>query len=163
MTFDNLTDTELEDLRTLPKRVVNPKARAANKEGTEQFNYKLESLDGTRHYQLYTRQNLRAGMEDDFSCGLNVVKPNGESLTLCRYNGPSHPHRNHLEKERFQFEPHIHVATERYIAANRDPETYATTTQRFRTLQGALHCLVTDCAVSGLQTTPDEPTLFPIP
>lgn len=74
-------------MRAVPKRVANPKARVANKEGTEQLNYKLESTDGTQHFQLYTRQNLRAGMEDNFSCGLNMVKPNGESLTLCRYNG----------------------------------------------------------------------------
>ncbi len=162
MAFEGLTDNELERLRKLPKRVVHARARAANKEQTEQLNYKLEFADGAHHFQLYTRQNLRPGMEESFSCGLNIVKPNGESLTLCRYNGPSHPHRNHLEKEHFQFVPHIHHATERYIAANRDPETYAITTDRFRTLVGALHCIVMDCAISGLETTPDEPTLFPL-
>lgn len=163
MAFDGITDAELEHLRRMPKHVLNPKARAANKDLCEQYNYSLGSEDGEHRFQLYTRQNLRPGMEDSFSCGLNVVRHNGESLTLCRYNGPSHPHRNHLEKEHFSFVPHVHNATERYIAAGRDPETFAVITERFRTLQGALHCLVTDCKVKGLDTSPDEPTLFPVP
>ncbi|MCB9168866.1 MAG: hypothetical protein H6597_03260 [Flavobacteriales bacterium] len=163
MTFDGITDAELDDLRRMPKQVENPRARAQRIEGREQFNYTLVSEDGEHRFQLYTRQNTRPGMADSFSCGLNVVKANGETLTLCRYNGPSHPHRNHLEGDTFEFECHIHSATERYLQAGRDPETFAVTTDRFRTLQGALHCLVTDCAVSGLETTPDEPTLFADP
>lgn len=163
MPFDGITDAELDRLRRMPKRVENPRARAQRLEGREQYNYTLTSENGEHHFQLYTRQNTRPGMEDSFSCGLNVVKANGETLTLCRYNGPSHPHRNHLEDDGFAFVCHIHIATERYLLAGRDAETFATTTDRFRTLQGALHCLVTDCAVSGLEPTPDEPTLFPVP
>jgi hypothetical protein len=37
-------------------------------------------------------------MEDDFSCGISWLSSNGDVFTLKRYNGPSHIHRNPLEK-----------------------------------------------------------------
>ena len=99
-------------------------------------------------------------MEEDFSCGISWVAPNGETLTLSRYNGPSHSHPNHLENEKLDYEYHIHKATEKYIKANRKPEGYAIATKRYHTLDGALHCLVNDFNISGISTTPDQPKLF---
>jgi hypothetical protein len=29
-------------------------------------------------------------------------------------------------------------------------------TDRYNTVEGALHCLVTDCKISGISTTPDN-------
>lgn len=162
MDLTSLTDTDLDGLRKMAKRVLNPKARTTQKEGTDQRDYKIASEVGDHDFILYTRQNMRPGMEDDFSCGLRIVRPNGSTLTLCRYNGLSHRHRNPLEGEEFLFKPHIHRATERYIQADRQPEGYAIETDAFRTLKGALHCLVKDCSISGLDTEPDAPTLFPV-
>lgn len=99
-------------------------------------------------------------MEDDFSCGLSWVASNGETLTLCRYNGSSHDHPNHLENERTGYNCHIHKTTERYIKANRKPEGFATATEKYYSLKGALHCLTHDCNISGLQTEQDMPKLF---
>jgi hypothetical protein len=102
-------------------------------------------------------------MEDSFSCGINWVAPNGECLTLKRYNGPSHFHPNHMEGTKTSYECHIHIATERYIKANRKPEGFAEATDRYVTLEGAFHCLITDCHISGIGTTPDNLNQLGIP
>lgn len=157
MAFESLTDDKIADLLSCPKRLKNPQARIKNKDGHAQLNFMVAALDNSGHeFEVYKRQNLREGMEDDFSCGINWIAPNGESLTLKRYNGPSHNHPNHLENVRLGYTCHIHIATEKYIKANRKAEGYAFSTQRYETIEGALHCLVTDCNISGITTTPDD-------
>lgn len=75
-------------------------------------------------------------------------------MTLARYNGSSHPHGD------ISYRPHIHRATEKAILAGRKPESEAEETNRYRTLQGALACLVKDFNVMGLQTQRDQPRMF---
>jgi hypothetical protein len=157
MAFESLTDDKILDLLNCPKRLTNPQARIKNTDGSEQVNYKIDALDGSGHlFQVYKRQNIRDGMENDFSCGISWVSPNGETITLRRYNGSSHRHPNHLEGELLDFEPHIHYATEKYIKANRKPEGFAKGTKKYETLEGAFHCLITECKISGIQTKPDD-------
>lgn len=159
MAFESLTDDKIADLLNCPKRLTNPQARSKNKEGHEQINYKVTSTDGSGHeFELYKRQNLREEMEDDFSCGISWIAPNGETLTLKRYNGPNHDHPNHLEKVRLGYTCHIYIATEKYVKANRKAEGFAEATKRYNTVEGALHCLVTDCNISGIQTSSDNLT-----
>lgn len=157
MSFESTTDDKIDELLKCPKRLTNPQARAKMKEGHNQINYKVVSTDKNDHqFELYKRQNLREGMEDDYSCGLSWVAPNGDSLTLRRYNGPNHNHPNHLEKEKLGYICHIHQATEKYIKANRKAEGFAESTERYETLEGAIHCLVNDCNITGIQTEPDD-------
>ena len=157
MAFESLTDDKIADLLNCAKRITNPNARGKEKEGHEQFNYKVVSSDGSSHqFQIYKRQNKREGMEDDFSCGISWDAPNGETLTLKRYNGPNHNHPNHLEKVSLGYICHIHIATEKYIKANRKAEGFAEPTKRYNTLEGALHCLIQDCKITGIETTPDD-------
>lgn len=157
MAFESLTDDKIAYLLNCPKRLTNPQARSKNKEGHEQINYKVTSMDGSGHeFEIYKRQNLREEMEDDFSCGISWIAPNGETLTLKRYNGPNHDHPNQLEKVRLGYTCHIHIATEKYIKANRKAEGFAEATKRYKTVDGALHCLVTDCKISGIQTSSDN-------
>lgn len=157
MAFESLTDDKIADLLNCPKRLTNPQARSKNKEGHEQVNFKAVALDDSGHeFEIYKRQNLRDGMEDDFSCGISWLAPNGDTLTLKRYNGPNHDHPNHLEKTRLGNTCHIHIATEKYIKANRKAEGFAEATDRYQTIEGALHCLVADCKISGITTTPDN-------
>ena len=135
----------------------NPQAGSKNKDGHEQVNYTAVALDGTNHeFEIYKRQNLRNGMEDDFSCGISWIAPNGETLTLKRYNGSSHDHPNRLEKNKLGLNCHIHFATEKYIKANLKPEGFAEVTDRYNSLDGALHCLVLDCKIKGINTIPDS-------
>ena len=74
---------------------------------------------------------------------------------LLRCNGSDHPHRNTLERNRVDFLCHVHVATERYIQANRKSEGYAEETQAYHTLAGALHHLVQRAHIQGLKTEAD--------
>ena len=164
MAFESITDDRIAALLRCAKRVKNPQARWKTKAGHKQMNYMVIAEDGSGHeFEVYLRQNMREGMEDDFSCGISWIATNGEVLTLKRYNGASHSHPNHLENERLGYVCHIHIATEKYIKANKKAEGFATQTDRYKSLQGALHCLVTDCKVSGLNTHPDidnQQTLF---
>lgn len=156
MAFESLTDVKIDGLLSCPKQLNNPNARIKTKEKHEQVNYSVVATDGSDYqFELYKRQNTMLGMEDDFSCGISWVSPSGETITLKRYNGASHDHPNHLENERLGHSCHIHKATEKYIKANRKPEGYAEKTERYTTVDGALHCLVTDCNISGITTTPD--------
>ncbi len=157
MAFESLTDDRIDDLIKCPKRLENPQARSKNKAGHEQINYRARAIDNSGYlFEIYKRQNLREGMEDDFSCGISWIAPNGETLTLKRYNGPSHNHPNHLEKEELGYNCHIHIATEKYIKSNRKTEGFAEITNKYNTIEGALHCLVKDCNISGISTNPDN-------
>lgn len=156
-----MTDEKIQELLTVEKTVQNPGARFGLDESLEQKTYELESVDGDK-FLLYLRQNRYPGMTSDFSCGLALVQPNGEKMTLCRYNGPSHPHTNHLENESFKYVTHIHRARTDYLEQRNKADGFAEITDRFSTLSGALHCLVTDCNVKGIDTEPDQPTLFKV-
>ena len=103
-------------------------------------------------FSIYQRQNLVD--ECDFSCGIVHLPPGGGPLVLARYNGPGHAHGDIV------YRAHIHRASERAIAAGRKPESEAEETDRFKTVEGALACLIEDFNVSGLTVRPDEPRLF---
>ncbi len=159
MAFESFTDDKIMDLLNCPKRLTNPQARIKEISGHEQLNYKVEAEDGSGNiFQVYKRQNKRQGMEDDFSCGISWVSPNGETITLKRYNGSSHSHPNHLEGTKLGYETHIHFATEKYIKANRKPDGFAEASDKYNTLDGAFHCLIKDCKISDIETKPDDTT-----
>ncbi len=155
--MESVSDTKIAQLLASPKRVTNPNAREGDKASHLQKNFRVVSPDG-HEFTLYWRQNKR--IKEDFSCGLAWHMPSGETLTLVRYNGSSHPHPNRLEGTAVEFECHIHRATERYIRANLKPEGFAEPTDRYRSVAGALHELMSDCNITGIKTEPDHPDLF---
>jgi hypothetical protein len=155
MAFESLSDPQIERLLKMPKRVSNPAARMVLDANHDKRDYIVQSLDGSENFKIFVRQNKTVA--DDFSCGLMWVSPGGESMILTRYNGSSHEHPNKLEKQTISFDCHIHLATERYIKASMKPESYATRTSAYKTCEGALHALVTDCGITGIQTNPDHP------
>ena len=69
-------------------------------------------------------------------------------------------HSNNIEKQKLGFECHIHKATEKYILAGKKPTGFAEATNLYQTVAGALHALVKDCAITGLQTSPEHPDMF---
>ncbi len=150
-----LSNDDLEGLRSAPKRVTNPGVRWHDKHGRhKQRNYTAVSEDGAQ-YRIYLRQNLDDEM--DFSCGLALVQKGGKHLSLIRYNGSSHRHGSIF------YRCHIHRATAEALAAGRKIDSYAEETERYKTLEGALACLVEDCGVQGLTTKHDERSLFDAP
>jgi len=84
-----------------------------------------------------------------------TIKPDGQPLTLVRYNGSGHIHGE------IMFRCHIHRATEKVMKAGRKPESHAEEATQYHTLSGALFVLAEECAVSGLSgLVPDEPDMF---
>ncbi|HKI62012.1 MAG TPA: hypothetical protein VKA31_06940 [Mariprofundaceae bacterium] len=151
MNFDDLSDDDMDALRAMAKRVTNPGARWVDKPGHRQRNLKV--ISDKYQFEIYQRQNLND--ETDFSCGLRVIKPDGTTLTLCRYNGSSHAH------DEIDYCCHIHKATAQEIRAGRKPERHADETNRYDSIRGATHCIMLDCNITGFQDfEPDQPNLF---
>ena len=147
-----LSNDTLDGLRSASKRVRNPGARWREEPGRHmQRNFTAEAEEGAV-YRIYQRQNLDD--ERDFSCGLALVQRGGKPLTLVRYNGSSHAHGE------IRYCCHIHRATAEALAAGRRIDSYADETDRYRTLEGALACLIEDCAVQGASARFDERDLF---
>lgn len=151
MAIEEITTDKLQDLSQKPKEVTNPKARRRIEEKYERVDYEVTAQQVELRFWIYMRQNIT--YHDDFSCGIRWAMPSGETLTLARYNGPNHCHGE------IKYQCHIHRATEDAIRQGRKPECYAEPTKRFRTLDGALHCLLKDFKVSGLESQPDQPEL----
>jgi len=143
---------ELDAFRLAAKRIKNPGARWAVKRGRhKQRNYMAESGDGMR-YRVYQRQNMDD--DRDFSCGLALIHKGGKPVTLVRYNGSNHPHGD------IHYQCHIHLATSQSLAAGKKIDSHAEKTDRYKTLEGALACLIEDCNVQGVTARRDEPELF---
>lgn len=149
-----MTDEEINNLLTVQKTVLNPRARGKTEKGVRKINYDLLSDAG--RFSLYIRQNVR--IEFNFSCGLLYFGRAGvEKLTLARYNGSDHPHANAIEASgRLLHGCHIHKATARYIAAGRKPEGYAVVTDRYTDLRGAIIAIMDDCSITGLPSSLTE-------
>ena len=150
------TKAELEGLRAMPKRVTNPRAHwsakpKARPEHRQRGFKAVGSGGGDARFLIYQRQHLAD--ESDFSCGVAYLPRDGSLLTLARYNGPSHVHGT------IAYRPHIHRATEEAIAAGEKPEQEAEETDRYRTLEGALACLIDDFHLSGIVAEHDQPRL----
>jgi len=151
----------LRNCSRAPSASKTPQAREKQEGKHLRRDYRVVSDDGEHHFALFTRQSTR--IAEGFSAGLLWHAKTGEEVILLRCNGSDHPHPNALERERIEFQYHVHLATERYIQANRKPEGYAEETQAYRTLAGALHHLAQRAHIQGLQTQPDkalQPGLF---
>lgn len=152
------TDDALAELRGAEKWASGGSSRWLEKpKGSpvhRQRSYKATAIKGGTEcrFEIYERQNLRD--EDDFSCGIDYVSLQGSRLKLARYNGPSHEHGDIF------FKPHIHLANERVIISGRRPESEAMETNRFKTLEGALACLIEDFNVQGISARHDRERLF---
>ena len=73
---------------------------------------------------------------------------------LRRYNGKDHAHTNTLERQTF-YDFHIHLATERYQNSGLREDAFAVPTDRFADFDGALRCMMEDCAFA----LPHDPTI----
>ena len=161
MGIETLTDEKIAQLLACTKRVENPQARERQEGKHLRRDYRVVSDDGEHRFALFTRQSTK--IADSFSAGLIWHAKSGDEIVLLRCNGSDHPHPNLLERMRIEFKCHVHVATERYIQANRKPEAYAEETQTYHTLAGALHHLVQCAHIQGLKTEADvepHPDLF---
>lgn len=143
------SDEELDELRSTPKRVINPRARWTMKRGHRQRNFRAcDQKDESVRFSIYLRQNVLD--ERNYSCGILYCPRPGTDLTLARYNGSNHIHRE------IEYRSHIHRTTARAIAAGKTPESEAAETDRYDNLEGALRCLVEDFQIEGLNLPIDN-------
>lgn len=159
MSLESITQDQIDGFNNVPKRVKNPGVQEKDKLSHKEKRYKLDAQDESGMcFEVFTRQNNR--IPDDFSCGIMLLLPSGLILTLARYNGSSHDHKNLLENEKLTFSCHIHRAREEYIKAGKKAEGFAEETNRYSTMKGALHCLLLDFNISGLSSDEDSKDLF---
>jgi hypothetical protein len=110
-------------------------------------------------FRLIIRQNSKN--RNDFSVILACLPPNSSTFfRLRRYNGKSHEHTNKLEQERF-YDFHIHTATERYQEEGQREDGYAEPTDRYHDLDGAINCMIADCAFQKEAPETGQTYLFP--
>lgn len=149
------TDEVLEKLKAMPKKATNPKARWLNKPKTAP-SHRQRNIQATGEdeafFVIYQRQSLFD--QNDFSCGIEYRPASANSLTLARYNGASHIHGD------IAYRAHIHQTTEQAILAGGKPESRAAETDRYRTLEGAMACLLDDFNVTGIESQHDEQKLL---
>lgn len=155
MGLETLTDEKIAQLLALPKRVENPQSREKAEAKHKRRDYRVVSDDGAHRFTLFTRQSTK--IAEGFSAGLLWHAKSGEDVILLRCNGSDHPHPNVLERQRIEYQCHVHVLTERYIQANRKGEGFAEPTAAYHTLAGALHELTRRANIQGLSTETDGP------
>ena len=154
--FEGLTDNDLDGFRLDPKHKVSATHPKAKDIFVEQQFELLSSVTEARRYRLYKRHH--PSLPGVFSVGLAVCL-GADWLTICRYNGDFHPHRNRLEKNRLVNVCHIHHATQRYIQAGLHPDGFAVQTDRYSTIDGAFRCMLIDCRIAGVLPTGDADPL----
>ena len=158
MSVLTLTEAQIQDLLSCPKRVENPGSKARTDGKHIRRDFRVVSADGEQKFVLFTRQSTV--IPESFTAGLRWRSNSGEEVILLRCNGADHAHGNAIEHEQFEAQQHIHTATERYIAAGRKAEGHAVPTTMYSTLAGALHEVAKLANVVGLQTEADEPDFF---
>jgi len=80
------------------------------------------------------------------------IPESNQLFRLRRYNGNSHQHTNHIERQGFR-DFHIHFATERYQEeCGWNEDGYAESTDRYDDFSGAWGCLISD---ANLVVPPD--------
>jgi len=141
-----LTDGDIQ--RLLAERKPLPPDYPARMELKPKRGHKERELDlvgeGKSEFRLIIRQSAFDAL--DFSVILAYQMPKSNILfRLRRYNGKSHEHTNTLEGNTF-YEFHVHTATERYQESGLREDSFAEPTDLYGDLQGAIRCLLADCA-----------------
>jgi len=142
-----LTDAEISALISETKQLEPgylSRLQLRPKRGHSERELDIVGANGSA-FQLILRQNLVNVL--DFSAILAYSVPSSSQVFLLRrYNGKSHEHTNKIERQTF-YDFHIHFATERYQRSGWKDEAYAEVTNRYADFQGALDCLIQDCAL----------------
>ena len=153
-----LTDEEIEKLLLEPKQlpknyreIIITKVKRGHKESEIQIRGELGLI-----FILKIRQSIVNTM--DFSVILSYLHQNSSIFfRLRRYNGKSHEHSNKLEGSKF-YDYHIHTATERYQNSGFREDSFAEPTDRYASLEEAIHCMFNDCGF--IKPTSSQVELF---
>jgi hypothetical protein len=131
-----LTDTDIKALVAEPKTWpgrgrIELKREMRHKRADKE----LEAPSG-HMFRVFVRQLAEDPL--DFTVGLVFRdKATGETIRLLRCNGP-HLHPNRLEGDTIDKACHVHMATEKYIQANRKEDGWAYESADYRDLDSAI-------------------------
>jgi hypothetical protein len=141
-----LADQEIERLIQEPKPLpagYRSSMQMKPKRGHYEREIDVRGVNGS-DFRLILRQSRINPL--DFSVILGYRPPGSTTLfRLRRYNGKSHEHTNGIENQTF-YEFHVHYATERYQTIGANEDSYAEPTDRYGDFQGAVSCLLKECA-----------------
>ena len=134
-----LSDDHLGQWREMPKRVLNPGARWQPKPADSPVvRRRVFSVCGEEGagvtFRVHQRVHLRH--PGDFSARIVLLLGGGSHLALARYNGPRHGPGK-------AWKAHIYRASEKALREGCRPG-YPEETHRYRTVEGALACLLDD-------------------
>jgi len=162
-----LSDTEIQamiqETKQMPISFGAFLAGMKPKQGREgsflQTSSKFDRLNGDGEWLMYACKSKENAF--DFSCGLWFI-PEGKAGRFClvRYNGKSHWHTNHIERQQPFYDFHIHQATERYQHSRWKESHYAKPTSRYADFHTAMKCLEHDCVLQETSDNTDQIELF---
>ncbi|MCU4589088.1 hypothetical protein KTJ20_10030 [Acinetobacter ursingii] len=145
----NINDELLAELKSIHKELARPfKQKWTSERKFRQLTIELASIDQRFNFNFYIRQNELH--ENDFSCGISLIRQGENPLTLARYNGSSHVHVNKLDGQRFEFQCHIHEANSQCLKVAKKIEDHAHATDRYNNLAGAIQCIFEDYHIIDL-------------
>ena len=147
-----LTDSEIADLISRPKRIVKktPASGYLEESRNRRCDLELVSLEDDRcEFRVFIRQNTN--FIENFSIGLRhrvSGDPTLATLTLVRYNGPHG--ESSISPDGHYAVPHIHRITEVEIASGsyQPQERHREVTSRYSTYESALRVFWGDVGVS---------------
>lgn len=140
--FD-LTDQEIEQLISCPKRIIEPpKKEPQLTNGHWRNDMKLQSADGEYDFFVFMRKN--EDFEENFSIGL-IYNPKGirGEIHLFRCNGPHGPHVLFEHHDRF----HVHKADPENLSSGVRAEREAFVTREYASFQDALGYFLKKCNI----------------
>lgn len=143
-----MNDQEIKRLIDLEKTYSGGGIKWKTQRKSKRCDCIFYSSDVGGYFVLYARQNEID--LDNFSCGLKLVTSGKDDITLLRCNGSGHTHTNTLERESIDYECHIHIATERYAYSGYKIDHFATKTNDYNDLKGAITCLISMSNIKGL-------------
>ena len=151
------TQSELDDLITCPKEIIEPPRRELRLEGNQRRNdMRLRAQDGDREFRVFMRMHNE--FNENFSIGL-VHAPrdgSGEVVLLC-CNGPHGEYNANFDPQHPHAEFHVHRASEEAIRAGFRPEKRADRTEHFASFREALSYFLREVnIVNAAMYFPDE-------
>ena len=146
-----LTDADIADLISRPKRIVKktPASGYTEKDQNRRCDLELVDIEDERsEYGVFIRQNTN--FIENFTIGLShrpQIDTTMRTLTLVRYNGPHGEYS--ISPDGHYAVPHIHRITEAEIASGsyQPQERHRELTNRYSTYESALRVFWGDIGV----------------
>ena len=143
-----ITDYDIENLINENKIIPYDFSETFNnvkiKGGHKEHSINISGESGSDFRVVFRQSKFN---QFDFSVILMYSIPKSNRLfRLKRYNGKSHEHENHIERDGKIYAFHIHTATQRYQEyPGLREDGYAEVSERYSDHHKAFQCMINDC------------------